>query len=235
MNEGYVGVIIPAAGSGSRMGGVYKPLEKILGKELLCYSLDVFEKCDEVGFVVISAREDKIDEVIALCNRNGFSKVKKVIAGGKDRQDSVENAFKCGLFDDRNVTHVAVHDAARPMLTKEMAEKAFFEAKEKGSAVCACRVRDTVKRSDDRNVVCDTVDREGLWLIQTPQIFEKQMYGKALESAKMCGFLATDDSSLVTANGVDVNLCDTPSYNIKITYKDDLYLAESILKNREEE
>lgn len=232
--KGYVGVIIPAAGSGNRMGGVYKPLEKLCGKEMLSYSLEVFEKCNEVSFVVISAREDKINDVKSLCSRNGFTKVKKVIAGGKDRQDSVENAFMCGLFDDETVTHVAVHDAARPLFTDEMAHKVFEEAANKTNAVCACRVRDTVKRTDDDSCVTDSVDRDNLWLIQTPQVFEKDMYGSALNKAKKDGFIATDDSSLVSMMGVKVNLCETPSHNIKITYPEDTFLAEAIIKRREE-
>lgn len=229
-----IGVIIPAAGSGSRMGGVYKPLEKLCGREMLAYSLETFEKCDEVAFVVISAREDKIVEIETLCKKQSFTKVAKVIKGGRDRQESVENAFLCGLFDDENITHVAVHDAARPLFSPEMAKKVFDMAKERGNAVCACRVRDTVKRTNEKNVVTDSVDRDGLWLIQTPQVFEKKMYACALEKAKKDGFVATDDSSLVSANEVEVNLCETPSYNIKITYPEDVFLAEAVIKMRGE-
>ena len=231
-NNEYIGVIIPAAGSGARMGGVYKPLEKLCGKEMLLYSLDTFQSCEDVAFVVISAREDKIPEVEKICRDNGYTKVKKVIAGGKDRQESVENAFSCGLFDDERITHVAVHDAARPLFDKDMADKVFSEAAVKGNAVCACRVRATVKKTDDLSVVCDGVDRDNLWLIQTPQVFEKQMYKAALVKAKNDGLVATDDSSLVSANGTRVNLCETPSFNIKITYPEDVFLAEAIINKR---
>lgn len=231
-NKSYIGVIIPAAGSGSRMGGVYKPLEKLCGKEMLLYSLETFEKCDEVAFVVVSAREDKIADVSMLCKLNGIKKVKSVIAGGKDRQDSVENAFNSPLFQDGSVTHVAIHDAARPLFDLKMAEKVFAQALEMGNAVCAARIRDTVKRSDENAVVADAVDRENLWLIQTPQVFEKNMYASALNKAKSDGFVATDDSSLVAADNKEVYLCDTPSYNIKITYPEDVFLAEAVLEKR---
>lgn len=233
-NKPYIGVIIPAAGSGSRMGGVYKPLEKLCKKEMIRYSLETFEKCEDVAFVVISAREDKIDEVRQLCESCGFKKVKSVIAGGKDRQDSVENAFNNPLFDDEAVTHVAIHDAARPLFDLKMAEKVFAQALEKGNAVCASRVRDTVKRTDAEDAVSDAVDRENLWLIQTPQVFEKNMYAGALKKAKNDGFVATDDSSLVAADNKKVYLCDTPSFNIKITYPEDVFLAESVLEKRGE-
>ena len=124
---------------------------------------------------------------------------------------------------------IAVHDAARPLFSEDMAHKVFAEALEKGNAVCASRVRDTVKRTDDCGYVTEGVDRDNLWLIQTPQVFEKAMYAKALENAKERGIVATDDSSLVSMNGVAVNLCDTPSYNIKITYPEDVLLAEAFI------
>ena len=224
-----IGVIIPAAGSGSRMGGVYKPLEKLLDREMISYSLDTFQNSPEVDFVVISAREDKIDELRILCEKYGYTKVKRIVAGGNERQTSVENAFNCGLFDSDKVTHVAVHDAARPLFTAEMAKKVFTMAFEKGNAVCASRVRDTVKRTNESAVVLDSINRDNLWLIQTPQVFEKNMYADALANAKKNGFVATDDSSLVSSNGVPVNLCETPSYNIKITYPDDVLVAEAII------
>ena len=233
-NKNCLGVIIPAAGSGNRMGGVYKPLEKVCGKEMLLYSLDTFQKCDEVNFVVIAAREDKVATLEMLCKNHGYTKVRKIVVGGDDRQSSVENAFKCGLFDNDLISHVAVHDAARPLFTVEMAHKVFETAFEKGNAVCANRVRDTVKRTDSRDVVTESVDRENLWLIQTPQVFEKNMYSEALEKAKKIGVVATDDSSLVSDNGINVNLCETPSYNIKITYPEDVLLAEAIIGKRGE-
>ncbi len=232
MNKAYVGVIIPAAGSGARMGGVYKPLEKLGTKEMLIYSLDTFEKSDEVAFVVISAREDKINEINNLCKKYNITKVKRIVAGGKERQESVENAFKCGLFDDDSVSHIAIHDAARPLFDCQMAKKVFSDALEKGNAVCASRVRDTVKRTDENAYVTDSVDRDNLWLIQTPQVFEKTLYGRALENAKKKGYLATDDSSLVSLLGEKVNLCETPSYNIKITYPEDVLMAEAIINCR---
>jgi len=232
MNKAYVGVIIPAAGSGARMGGVYKPLEELCSKPMLLYSLDTFQACDEVAFVVIAAREDKIRDIERICKIGGYTKVKKVVAGGSERQESVEKAFNCGLFQDDSVSHVAIHDAARPLFDCRMAKKVFSEAFEKGNAVCASRVRDTVKRTDENSFVTDSVDRDNLWLIQTPQVFEKNLYSRALDNAKKKGCLATDDSSLVSLLGEKVNLCETPSYNIKITYPEDVLMAEAIINYR---
>ncbi len=233
-SNGFIGVIVPAAGSGSRMGGVYKPLEKLCGRSMLLYSLEVFEKSQEVSFVVVAAREDKIEEIKALCTLEGLTKVKAVVVGGKDRQESVSNAFSCSLFDDEAITHVAVHDAARPLFDCDMAKKVFSMAKEKGNAVCAQRVRDTVKRADGDDVINASVERDGLWLIQTPQVFEKNMYKNALSLAQKQGFVATDESSLVENSKCSVYLCETPSHNIKITYSEDVFLAEAIINRRKE-
>lgn len=229
MTDKKIGVIIPAGGSGSRMGGVYKPLEKLCEKQMLFYSLDVFESCSDVEFVVIAAREDKVEEISALCNRYGYSKVKKVVSGGEDRQQSVKNAFECGLFDDVDTGYVAVHDAARPLLTVSDAKKVFDMAREKGNGVCACRVRDTLMRTDKEAVVEKVVDRENMWQIQTPQVFEKSLYKAALERAQKDGFTATDDSSLLLNMGKKVYLCETPSLNFKITYEEDVLLAQALI------
>ena len=227
-----IGVIIAAAGSGSRMGGVYKPLEKLCGKEMILYSLDTFMGCDEVAFVVISARSDKVCEIENLCKNRGYTKPLKVVEGGKDRQDSVENAFFVSLFDDENVDYVAIHDAARPLFDADMAKKAFCMAYEKSSAVCASRIRDTIKKTDEECVITGGVDRDGLWLIQTPQIFEKNIYREALKKTREDGISVTDDSSIVAYSGKQVYLCDTPSFNIKITYPDDVFLAEAIIEKK---
>ena len=228
----YIGVIVPAGGSGARMGGVYKPMEKLCGKEMLGYCLETFENCPEVAFVVIAAREDKTGEIEEYCCKNGYGKVKKVVVGGNDRQSSVENAFTCGLFDDESITTVAVHDAARPLLTVEMAENAFESDRKYGNAICAARVRDTVKRTEADSFICEDVDRENLWLIQTPQVCGKGTFALALVEAKKDGFVATDESSLLVNLGVSVHLCETPSYNIKITYPEDVFLAEAIIAKR---
>lgn len=229
MSGGKVGVIIPAGGSGSRMGGVYKPLEMLCGKPMLCYSLETFEKIDEVSFVVISSRHDKLYEIEKLCRDYSFTKVKCVVNGGSDRQSSVENAFKCGLFDDDNVDYVAIHDAARPLIDEDTVICAFETAKKYSNAVCACRVRDTVKRTDEENVVCTNVERDNLWLIQTPQVFEKEQYRKALDFAVRTGFTATDDSSLMINMGEKIHLCQSPSTNFKVTYEEDAFMAQAII------
>ncbi len=229
-----VTVIIPAAGSGARMGGVYKPLEILCGLEIICYSLRLFQNSKYVSNIVISAREDKVEEIKDLCVRQGFDKVSSVVCGGKTRQESVENAMKAAFPSVEKITKfVCVHDAARPLLTELELESVLKKAFKYGSGVCACKVRDTVKRAGKNDVVSDNVDRENLWLIQTPQVFDTDIFHTALCFAKKNNSVFTDESSLVTDAGFKAFLCETSSANIKITYPEDVFLAEAIIAKRE--
>jgi len=217
------------------MGGVYKPLEKLCGKPVLSYSLGIFQKSPYVKQIIIAAREDKTDEIHGLVLKEGFDKVKYVISGGESRQDSVEKAFRKVFSTKESITKlVAVHDAARPLLTQKDAEKAFGLAKKYGSAVCASRVRDTVKRTDAAGVVSESVDRDGLWLIQTPQVFDTDIFHTALSVAKKDGFSATDDGSLVDAAGFKVLLSEASAFNIKLTYPEDMLFASALLSSRKQ-
>ncbi len=230
---GCVTVIIPAAGSGSRMGGIYKPLEALCGKPMLCYSLEVFQKSDYVKNIIIAARDDMISAVYNLCRDYGFTKVKSVIAGGKNRQDSVKLAFMEAFKVKEDVTKlVAIHDAARPLITQKDAEKAFDTALKHGSAVCAAKVRDTVKRADVADKATESVDRNGLWLVQTPQVFDTDIYHTSLGVADKNGTVATDDGSLVQEAGFVVLFSETDTSNIKVTYPEDVALAEAVIKYR---
>ncbi len=215
------------------MGGVYKPLEGLCGKPMLCYSLDVFQKSDYVKSIVIAAREDMISVVNNLCLDYGFSKVKNVVVGGKNRQDSVKLAFKEAYKVKEDVTKlVAIHDAARPLITRKDAEKAFDMALKHGSAVCASKVRDTVKRADLADKVTESLERDGLWLVQTPQVFDTDIYHTSLGIAQKNKTQATDDGTLVQEAGFDVLFSETNSSNIKVTYPEDMILAEAVIKYR---
>ena len=230
-----VTVIIPAAGSGARMGGVYKPLEALCGKPMLCYSLEVFENSDYVKRVVIAAREDKVQTVKKLCSDYGYNKVKSVISGGKNRQDSVKLAFKEAFKVKEDITKlVAIHDAARPLIKQKDAENAFEKALKYGSAVCAAKVRDTVKRADLSQKVTESIERDGLWLVQTPQVFDTDIYHTSLGIAEKNGTLATDDGSLVQEAGFVVLFSQSDSSNIKVTYPEDIALAEAVIRYRKD-
>lgn len=231
-----VTVIIAAAGSGQRMGGVYKPLELLLGKPVICYSLDVFQSIERVKNIVICARQDKIQDIENLCRSYSYTKVLAVVSGGNTRQDSVKNAFKAAFSSsDRITKFVCIHDAARPLITKQDVENVFDFACRKGCAVCASKVRDTVKKTDKNDISKESVDRNRLWLVQTPQVFDTDIYHTSLCYAEKSTGEFTDDSSIVNAAGFKTIMCPTPSYNIKITYPEDMCLAQAILQKRQGE
>ncbi len=230
--KGKVSVIIAAAGSGTRMGSVSKPLMKICGREAILYSLDLFCECDEVERIVISIRKEDRDVFSALIKKQGYGKEIIFADGGDTRQQSVKNAF-IAAFDKKTKTQfVAIHDAARPMVTKKYFLDTLSLAKKYGNAVCAARAKDTFKLSDSKDLVKDSVDRSILWHIQTPQIFDTDMFHTALALAEKNGAQATDESSLVSEAGFLVKLCECGHDNIKLTYPEDAVIAEAIISAR---
>ena len=229
--KGSVTVILAAAGSGTRLGGVSKPLMDIGGKTAIEYSLEIFEKTDAVTRIVISTKEEDIQKYKDIVSERRFSKVVGVISGGDTRQESVAKAFRFA-FNDIITEFVAIHDAARPLITLEEVENAIKDAKAYGTAVCASLCPDTVKRANKASFVTEGIDRNGLYLIQTPQIFSYDIYSTSLAVAEKDGFQATDDSSLVENAGFKVKLTETSRDNIKLTYPGDIHLMKAIIESR---
>ena len=232
--KGSVTVILAAAGSGTRLGGVSKPLVDILGKSAIEYSLEVFEKIGDVKRIVISAKEEDIPKYREIVRKGGFTKVCGIIAGGSTRQESVAKAYRFA-FSECITDFVAIHDAARPLITVDAVQGALADAKKYGTAVCASVCADTVKRASNSLFVTDSVERDGLYLIQTPQIFSYDIYSASLAAAEKSGFQATDDSSLAENAGFKIKLFQTSRENIKITYPGDIAIAEAILRGRKDE
>ena len=229
-----VTVIVAAAGGGTRMGGVSKPLMKIDGREALLYSLDLFSSFDEVAAVVISVRNEDEKLFRDLVEKEDYQKEIIFACGGETRQQSVLSAFKAAFTGRKKTKFVAIHDAARPLLTAQYFENALKLASKYGNAVCACRARDTFKRSDKNDLIKESVDRENLWQIQTPQIFDTDMFHTALALAAKNGTDATDESSLVTKAGFLVKLCECGADNLKLTYPEDAAIAEALMRLRAE-
>lgn len=227
-----VTVIIAAAGSGERMGGISKPLMKICGRHMILYSLDMFMSCDFVERVIISAKREEMLLIRELAGRENYMKEILVTEGGKSRQESVTKAFAAGFKGKKKTKFVAVHDAARPLITKEEFTRAFHAAEMYGNAVCAARAKDTFKITDKNNLVTGTVERENLWHIQTPQIFDADMFHTAEALARKTGLEETDESGLVTSAGFLVKLVECGHDNIKITYPEDVLIAEAIIEKR---
>ena len=221
-------VIIPAAGSGSRMGSqVPKPFLMLGNQAILWHTIRAFLSVEEVEEVIIPTSSNWISEVQTICDSFSESGVAfKVLEGGTERQFSIQNALNEVSL---GIDLVAVHDAVRPFinsyLIKDCADKAF----EMGGAMIAVPAKDTVKVISKDGFVKSTPDRSTLWQAQTPQIFKTEILKEAYRSAMKNQFVGTDDASLVEAVGGKVKIVEGDRENLKITYPVDLRIAELIL------
>ena len=222
-------VIIAAAGIGKRMGSdMPKQFLQIKGKPVLYYTVDAFEKNDNIDSVVIVTGRESIEYCRKeIVEKYAFKKVKAIVEGGKERQNSVYNALNT-ITADTDI--VLIHDGARPFIMQEDINKVILSVKEYGSAVLAVKSKDTIKIADTDGFVSETPDRSFMWNIQTPQGFGFSVVKEAYDKAEKDGFIGTDDSSLVERLGKRVKLVEGHYTNIKITTKDDLIIAESILE-----
>jgi 2-C-methyl-D-erythritol 4-phosphate cytidylyltransferase len=222
-------VVIPAAGQGKRMNaGKNKLFIELAGKPLIAYTLQVFESDPNCGGIVLSI--NPAEEVLfqSIINKYRLKKVKKLVPGGNERQQSVFNGIKHA--DDDSI--VLVHDGARPFIGHELIEELVHAASRHGGAIVAVPVKDTIKKAKNK-VVVETVERSSLWAVQTPQAFRVSTLLKAHEKAEKEHFLGTDDASLMERIGETVMIIEGNYDNIKITTPEDLYFAEAILhKNR---
>lgn len=227
----FTSAIITAAGSGTRLGGVSKQLLPLVGKPCIFYSLSAFQECPEINEIIITAKSDEVEEMKRLCAEFGIRKCKKVVAGGRTRQASVQNGFEA--IDPRS-DFVMIHDAARPLITSEQISLLYKQARRWGSACAAEKVSDSVKRSKDGNLISETVDRSDLFTVQTPQVFRTDIYRVSLAYAHDNKLSVTDDTALAERIGFPVKLCELDACNIKLTTKKDLEMICSIIKSRGE-
>lgn len=222
-----VGAIVVAAGQSRRMDGQDKLFLPLLGRPLLSYTLDILQRVHLVREVVLVLSQSDLDRGKALVAERRFHKVTSVCLGGPRRQDSV----RLGLQALSPCDWVVVHDGARPCVEPELVERGLEEARKWGSAVAAVPVHDTLKIADGQGRVVTTMDREGLWTAQTPQVFPSEILRAAHEQSDET---ATDDAALVERLGRPVHLYTGSHANIKVTTPDDLLMAEAVLLHRGE-
>ena len=229
-NKINISIIIVAAGTGSRMqSSEHKQFLQLGGKPLLEITLRAFEDHPMVWEIILVSHTTEINRVRKEIIEPGeFKKVKKVISGGDTRTDSV----KAGLRNvSRKATHVAVHDGARPLITKTMLDRVFAQALSSGAAILATRITDTVKETDEKGKVIATVPRNKLWAAQTPQVFAREWIEAAYKSLSQDASV-TDDAAVLEAAGYSVYTVECSKDNMKITVPSDLLQAEMILKGR---
>ena len=225
-----VTALIASAGAGRRMGMEGKKQYVTLrDKPVVAHTLYQFEECKEINSIILIVPQGEADACRSqIVDRFGFKKIKHIVEGGSERQDSIRN----GLEYVTDEEFVLIHDGVRPFVNCEMIRDVLAAAYRNGAAIVGLPVKDTVKRVSISGFVESTVKRDDLWSVQTPQVFRTDWLKQAHKSAFERGFYVTDDSALVEWLGKDVAVVHGLSENIKITTKDDLEIAETILLNR---
>jgi len=219
--------IIPAGGKGIRSGtAAPKQYLKFNDKELIVYTLDIFQQNEMIDEIIISAEDNYISLLNDLKEKYNLSKISKVVEGGDTRQDSVYNALK-SLSDTADNDLIAVHDAARPLLLQEILTNAVETAKQKGNALVCIKAKDTLIKGNE--VVESYLDRDEVYYVQTPQIFSYSVLMKAMKNAYESNFIGTDESMLVRQIGEKVNIVEGSVYNFKITTADDIEMFERLV------
>lgn len=224
-----VTAVIPAAGSGIRMGlEEAKQYLELGGKPLLARTLRTFQECHLVDSIILVVPEKDVDYCLQqIVQRYQLSKVYKVISGGERRQDSVRTGIEA-VAD--NCRWVLVHDGVRPFLSIELIEKVIKAARRFRAVITGLPVTETIKQAGSKGNVLRTIERRDLWLMQTPQIFRREDIHLAHQEALKRGWTeATDDAFLVEKIGISVKIIEGEERNIKITTPHDLQVARFLL------
>ena len=218
-----VSAIIPAAGSGERFGEE-KQFKLLSGRPLIFHTLKLFLQSDYIDEIIVAVPSANVDSTHRDVLSMSAGKPMKVVAGGTRRQDSVKNGID---VSDSDSTLVCIHDAARPFVTEDLIQRSISACEFADGAVVGIPSKDTVKFSEN-GLVKETLDREKIWLAQTPQCFHKNKLLQALYYAETENLTGTDESALMEAMGFSIKLVEGDSNNFKITTKDDWIRAEIV-------
>ena len=208
--------IIVAAGSSQRMG-FDKLFADLGGRPVVAWSVAAFQACAAVDGMVLVTRPEKEPLFREMAQREGWTKLRAVLAGGVQRHHSVWN----------------VHDGARPLVTPDLIARCLDLARTAGAACCAAPVTDTLKRADAHGRIASGVDRTNLWAMQTPQTFAVDVLVAAYRAVMDAGEAVTDETSALERIGQPVALLNGGDFNLKITYPQDLELARHLLAMRQ--
>ena len=227
-----VAAIVPAAGAGRRFGGrLAKPLVDLDGAPLLVQTLRVLQRSPSIRWIipVVGARHRSV--VRQLLRRHGITKALAPVAGGASRAESVARGFAAM---PRAARWILIHDAARPCVSEPLIASVVRGARRWGAAACGLPASVTVKAAEADGTVRLTLDREQLWFMQTPQAFRREWMAQALKAVGRRNGLSEypDDASIVEAAGFPVRIVPGDPWNLKVTTRKDLVLAETILKAR---
>ncbi|WP_054025350.1 2-C-methyl-D-erythritol 4-phosphate cytidylyltransferase [Bacillus sp. FJAT-28004] len=222
------GVIIVAAGRGTRMGTKEsKQYLKLADKPILVHTLELFQSMDLVKEVVLVVGSEDVERCRNWASLYGITKVTAIVAGGKERQHSVYYGLQ-----ELKSDWVMVHDGVRPLVSADAVRACCEQAEQSGASVLAVPVKDTIKQVNETGVIVSTPDRRSLWAIQTPQAFRRVLLLEAHERALAEEFIGTDDAMVVERMGASVTVAEGEYTNIKITTPEDLPWAEFLLAKR---
>lgn len=225
-----VGVVIPAAGRGERLKSrLSKPFVPLSGRPLISHTLAVFQRVRAVSAIVLVARPDDHARLQQIIRRHRLTKVRAVVSGGPSRAASVSRGVAAL---PEHIRWVLVHDAARPCVTPHLIASVIRQAKRCGAIACGLRSAVAVKTVDDQNQVRLTLDRDSLWLIQTPQAFRRDWFAEALSRVNGTLDEFPDDAAILEWAGYPVRMIPGDPLNIKVTTPEDLLLANTILRSR---
>ncbi|MEX0822076.1 MAG: 2-C-methyl-D-erythritol 4-phosphate cytidylyltransferase [Rhodothermales bacterium] len=222
-------VLVPAAGRGSRMGGTRKQYRMLGGASLLVRTLQVLQASPAIDHIVVAAPESDVDGLTERLGAQDIHKLHALVRGGASRQASVAAAL-AAVPDGTDI--VVVHDAVRPFVPPSCIERVVDTARRGGAASLAVPATDTLRRGRD-DVFGETVDRSGLYRMQTPQAFRAAWFREAHRAARAEGYIGTDDVALLQRMGREVTIVAGSPMNIKITTLDDWLLAEALWAMRE--
>lgn len=220
-------VIIVAAGKGTRMGTDKLWLE-IEGVPVIGHTWRTFDRIHEVDRIVLVTRDDRRKDIVDLAEKIQVTKPFELVSGGRERQESVWNGLEAC---PEECDFVAIQDAARPCTHSNLIRDCFTETAKSGAVVAGVRVTDTLKRVDDSLSIETTVDREGLWSVQTPQVFRLSIIKQALQKVRESGEVVTDDTAACERAGIPVKIVSSEHPNPKVTYPNDLPYISWLLAN----
>ncbi len=225
-----VGVVIAGGGKGARMGGnVPKQFLTLNRRPILLRSIDVFRTLRSVREIVVVVPAPHIDRVRRMIARASLGTVCRIVAGGKERQESVWNGM-CGFLREPDI--LLVHDAVRPLVSARVVREVIREADRHGAAVVGVPVKDTIKVEESAGFYARTLNRANLWAVQTPQGFRSELLFRAHRAARKARYVGTDEASLIERLGLPVRIVRGDYSNIKITTPEDMKMAALLQKQR---
>lgn len=220
--------IIAAAGQGRRMNNsIFKQFLTIENKPIIAYTLEKFCQCTSIDCITIVIPEDQDQVVQYIIKKYQLTKVRNIVVGGATRQKSVFEALKTL---DSSISTVVIHDAVRPLISLQLIDNVIKRGIETGAAVVAVPVQESLKKCSNNEIIY-SLNRDSVWLAQTPQVFEKKLILRAHEQAVLKNISATDDAELVEYLGYPIHIVAGEITNIKITTQSDFELASLLIRN----